>query len=75
MTTASFVIRLGTAFILAVAVTTRYAASGGAVGRGGAAEGPLDNTRAAVATASDVGTTSRCCNMNESAPARWRLLV
>ena len=70
--TASFVICAGVAFVLVVTMTADSAAVVRVVGRGGAADGPLDDGRAEVATASDLDVISTRCNMNERANARWR---
>ena len=59
-------------FVFSVAVTAGSAAGGGAVSRGGAADGPLGDVRAKVAAASDVIIFSTLCNTTEHANARWR---
>ena len=68
--TASFVICVGTTFVLAVTMTAGSVAVIKAVGRGGAVDGPLNGGRAKVAAASDMDVISTCCNMNERTHAR-----
>ena len=69
--TASFVICVGAAFVLAVTMTTGSDVVVEAVGRGGTVDGPLDGGMAKVTAASDVDVISTLCNMNERTNARW----